>query len=189
MPALSRSNIFWVAHFLFVVNGNLMKINFFWTRHSKKICNINHDFQGQRDGSNEYSNYQPGALNTTDQLIKDLDNIDIVFHIGDLSYANGYLSEWDQFTAQVEPIASRVPYMVARLPISITRLFRRDWFFNHLLLFLNPKPLQFHSCSGNHERDWPNTGSFYANMDSGGECGVPAETMFYFPAENRAKFW
>ncbi|KAA0057773.1 nucleotide pyrophosphatase/phosphodiesterase-like [Cucumis melo var. makuwa] len=112
--------------------------------------------KGQRDGSNEFSNYQPGALNTTDQLVKDLNNIDIVFHIGDLSYANGYLSEWDQFTAQVEPIASRVPYMVA---------------------------------SGNHERDWPNTGSFYSNMDSGGECGVPAETMFYFPAENRAKFW
>ncbi|KGN63484.1 nucleotide pyrophosphatase/phosphodiesterase [Cucumis sativus] len=112
--------------------------------------------KGQRDGSNEFSNYQPGALNTTDQLIKDLNNIDIVFHIGDMSYANGYLSEWDQFTAQVEPIASRVPYMVA---------------------------------SGNHERDWPNTGSFYSNMDSGGECGVPAETMFYFPAENRAKFW
>lgn len=47
----------------------------------------------------------------------------------------------------------------------------------------------FSYCSGNHERDWPNTGSFYSNMDSGGECGVPAETMFYFPAENRAKFW
>jgi hypothetical protein len=44
-------------------------------------------------------------------------------------------------------------------------------------------------CSGNHERDWPNTGSFYDTPDSGGECGVPAETMYYFPAENRAKFW
>ena len=43
--------------------------------------------------------------------------------------------------------------------------------------------------SGNHERDWPGTGSFYGNMDSGGECGVLAETMFYVPAENRAKFW
>jgi hypothetical protein len=71
-------------------------------------------FQAERDGSNAYSNYQPGTLNTTDRLIEDLDNIDIVFHIGDLSYANGYLSEWDQFTAQVEPIASHVPYMVAR---------------------------------------------------------------------------
>lgn len=45
----------------------------------------------------------------------------------------------------------------------------------------------FHS--GNHERDWPGTGSFYDTPDSGGECGVLAETMFYVPAENRAKFW
>lgn len=44
-------------------------------------------------------------------------------------------------------------------------------------------------CSGNHERDWPGSGSFYGNMDSGGECGVLAETMFYVPTENRAKFW
>ena len=70
--------------------------------------------QAERDGSNEYSNYQPGSLNTTDQLIKDIKNIDIVYHIGDLSYANGYLSQWDQFTSQVEPIASAVPYMIAR---------------------------------------------------------------------------
>ncbi|KAI3882151.1 hypothetical protein MKX03_024394, partial [Papaver bracteatum] len=42
--------------------------------------------------------------------------------------------------------------------------------------------------SGNHERDWPNSGSFYNTADSGGECGVPAETMFYVPAENRANY-
>lgn len=112
--------------------------------------------KGERDGSNEYANYQPGALNTTDQLAKDIDNIDAVFLIGDLPYANGYISQWDQFTAQVEPIASTVPFMVA---------------------------------SGNHERDAPDSGSFYANNDSGGECGVPAETTFYVPAKNRAKFW
>ncbi|KAK4264510.1 hypothetical protein QN277_025673 [Acacia crassicarpa] len=112
--------------------------------------------KAERDGSNEYANYQPGSLNTTDQLIKDLDNYDIVFHIGDMPYANGYISQWDQFTAQVAPISSAVPYMVA---------------------------------SGNHERDWPNTGSFYDTDDSGGECGVLAETMYYVPAENRAKFW
>ncbi|XP_022867901.1 probable inactive purple acid phosphatase 27 isoform X1 [Olea europaea var. sylvestris] len=112
--------------------------------------------KAERDGSNEYSNYQPGSLNTTDQLIRDVKNIDIVFHIGDITYSNGYISQWDQFTAQVEPIASTVPYMIA---------------------------------SGNHERDWPGTGSFYDTPDSGGECGVLAETMFYVPAENRAKFW
>ncbi|KAK1295222.1 putative inactive purple acid phosphatase 27 [Acorus calamus] len=112
--------------------------------------------KAERDGSNEYSDYQPGSLNTTDQLVKDLENIDIVFHIGDITYANGYISQWDQFTSQVEPIASAVPYMIG---------------------------------SGNHERDWPGTGSFYDTTDSQGECGVLAETMFYVPAENRAKFW
>ena len=71
-------------------------------------------FQAERDGSNEYSDYQPGSLNTTDQIVRDLNNIDIVFHIGDLTYSNGYLSQWDQFTAQVEPIASTVPYMIGR---------------------------------------------------------------------------
>lgn len=70
--------------------------------------------QEEVDGSNEYNNFQHGSINTTQQLIQDLENIDMVFHIGDISYANGYLSQWDQFTEQVEPIASAVPYMIAR---------------------------------------------------------------------------
>lgn len=101
--------------FMFVVI-KAMRVNWVscaWCTH--KAINISfYAFQGERDGSNEYSNYQPGSLNTTDQLIKDLDNIDIVFHIGDTSYANGYISQWDQFTSQVEPIASTVPYMTGR---------------------------------------------------------------------------
>ncbi|KAM0866648.1 hypothetical protein ACQ4PT_042481 [Festuca glaucescens] len=68
---------------------------------------------GARDGSSELDWFQPGAQVTIDRLIKDLPNYDAVFHIGDLSYANGFLAQWDQFTAQVEPIASKVPYMVA----------------------------------------------------------------------------
>lgn len=72
-------------------------------------------FQAERDGSNEFANYQPGSLNTTDRLVEDLDNYDIVFHIGDLPYANGYISQWDQFTAQVAPITAKKPYMIARL--------------------------------------------------------------------------
>lgn len=112
--------------------------------------------KAEADGSNEYQNFQYGSLNTTVQLITDLKNIDMVLHIGDLCYANGYISQWDRFTSQIEPIASAVPYMVG---------------------------------SGNHERDWPGSGSFYENKDSGGECGVLAETMFYVPAENRDKYW
>ena len=87
--------------------------------------------KAERDGSNEYAAYQPGSLNTTDALIADLDNYDIVFHIGDMPYANGYISQWDQFTAQVAPITARKPYMVG---------------------------------SGNHERDWPDTAAFLAEL-------------------------
>ncbi|KAG8049061.1 hypothetical protein GUJ93_ZPchr0009g2434 [Zizania palustris] len=108
------------------------------------------------DGSDEYGNYEQASLYTTNQIIKELDSIDMVIHIGDISYADGYLSQWDQFTAQIEPIASSVPYMIG---------------------------------IGNHERDWPDTGSFYGHNDSGGECGVPTQTLFYLPAENRAKSW
>lgn len=38
----------------------------------------------------------------------------IVFHIGDIAYADGYIADWYQFLQQVEPITSTVPYMVAR---------------------------------------------------------------------------
>lgn len=68
---------------------------------------------GAKDGSSELQGFQPGAQVTTDRLVKDLPNYDAVFHIGDLSYANGFLAQWDQFTAQIEPIASKLPYMVA----------------------------------------------------------------------------
>ncbi|BBN00281.1 acid phosphatase type 7 [Marchantia polymorpha subsp. ruderalis] len=112
--------------------------------------------KAERDGSNEYSMYQPGCLNTTDTLASDIDNYDIIILNGDMAYANGYASQWDQFLEQVEPLSSRVPFMVT---------------------------------SGNHERDWPFSGSFYGSSDSGGECGVPAQTLFNMPAVNRAKYW
>jgi hypothetical protein len=144
-------------------------------------------YQAEVDGSNEFNDFEPASLNTTNQLIKDLKNIDVVLHIGDIAYANGYLSQWDQFTAQVEPIASTVPYMVARFVQDsnlTTDQMMMKW--NSLNMFLM---LLICGCSGNHERDWPGSGSFYGNLDSGGECGVPAQNMFYVPAENREQFW
>ncbi|PWA58379.1 inactive purple acid phosphatase-like protein [Artemisia annua] len=50
-----------------------------------------------------------------------------------MSYANGYLSQWDQFTAQVEPIALVKPYMVAR------------YLTNYGM---------FHFCIADSEHDW-----------------------------------
>ncbi len=73
---------------------------------------------------------------------------DVLLHIGDLSYATGFESEWDIFMSQIEPIASSMPYMIAQ---------------------------------GNHERDFPNSGSTFAGGDSGGECGIPTQYRFRMP--------
>lgn len=39
--------------------------------------------------------------------------IDMILHIGDISYATGFLAEWDFFLEMIGPVASRVPYMTA----------------------------------------------------------------------------
>jgi len=62
------------------------------------------------DGSLEHWEEFP-SLNTTRNVISKLNEIDLVLHIGDISYAVGYEAQWDQFFEQVEPITSTKPYM------------------------------------------------------------------------------
>ena len=42
---------------------------------------------------------------------------------------------------------------------------------------------------GNHERDWPDSGSKLAGDDSGGECGVATERRYLMPAEEQDAPW
>jgi acid phosphatase type 7 len=58
---------------------------------------------------------QPGALSVIKAISDDVNsnNVNSVFHIGDISYATGFLAEWDFFMHLISPIASRVPYMTA----------------------------------------------------------------------------
>ena len=44
-------------------------------------------------------------------------------------------------------------------------------------------------CIGNHERDWPDSGSYYQGLDSGGECGVPHERRFPMPRPSLDEAW
>lgn len=53
------------------------------------------------------------SLNTTSMIKAQLDSLDIVLQIGDISYALGYSSMWDVYFDQIEQIATRVPFMVA----------------------------------------------------------------------------
>ncbi|KAI3987071.1 hypothetical protein MKX01_036861 [Papaver californicum] len=39
--------------------------------------------------------------------------VDSVFHIGDISYATGFLVEWDYFLSMIQPVSSHVTYMTA----------------------------------------------------------------------------
>ena len=55
---------------------------------------------------------QPGAIGVNDALAKRSD-MDLVLHIGDISYATGFMVEWDSFLELINPVASRVSYMTA----------------------------------------------------------------------------
>ncbi|OIV99663.1 hypothetical protein TanjilG_17473 [Lupinus angustifolius] len=105
-----------------------------------------------------YIHSAPGALSVIKAITDEVksNNVNSIFHIGDISYATGFLAEWDYFLQLINPIASKVPYMTA---------------------------------IGNHERDYIASGSVYVTPDSGGECGVPYETYFPMPVQEKDKPW
>eukprot|EP01025_Chloroclados_australasicus_P032526 TRINITY_DN32989_c0_g1_i2.p1 TRINITY_DN32989_c0_g1~~TRINITY_DN32989_c0_g1_i2.p1 ORF type:complete len:573 (-),score=57.61 TRINITY_DN32989_c0_g1_i2:445-2163(-) len=96
--------------------------------------------QAEEDGSNEYREYWP-SRNTTYWVSNQPEEYKLLVHNGDICYAQGYVSQWDNYYHQLVPVASKMPYMTS---------------------------------TGNHERDWPDTGDrFNVSYDSGGECGIP----------------
>ena len=81
--------------------------------------------------------------------------LDFVYHIGDLSYAVGYSSVWDDYLEMIAPFASRVGYGV--------NLGNHE--FNWPAAGFKGRAVQ----------------SFYTGYDSGGECGVPAQRLLPMP--------
>lgn len=58
--------------------------------------------------------YEPGAKSTIDRVWSRTmsNNITATLHVGDMSFAEGLRALWDFFMTQIEPTASRIPYMV-----------------------------------------------------------------------------
>ncbi|KAG0471718.1 hypothetical protein HPP92_016264 [Vanilla planifolia] len=58
---------------------------------------------------------QPGSLSVVEAIADEVasGNIDSVLHIGDISYATGFLVEWDYFLSLITPVAGHVSYMTA----------------------------------------------------------------------------
>lgn len=112
--------------------------------------------QAYIDGTDEKNTHMPASLNSTLTMVRALSEHQLVVHIGDISYARGIESEWDNFFDQVAPVASHLPYM---------------------------------TCIGNHERDFPSSGSLWDGTDSGGECGVPYESRLQMPTPRKDQPW
>nr|GMD00396.1 probable inactive purple acid phosphatase 2 [Ipomoea batatas] len=106
-----------------------------------------------------YVRTQNESLSTIKWIGRDIEALGdkpaLISHIGDISYARGYSWLWDNFFAQIEPVASRVPYHVC------IGNHEYDW-------LLQPwKP------------DWSSYGK-----DGGGECGVPYGLRFHMPGNS-----
>ncbi|WOH04412.1 hypothetical protein DCAR_0623821 [Daucus carota subsp. sativus] len=67
-----------------------------------------------RDPSLEHY-IQPGSLSVVNAIASEVSsgNIDSIFHIGDISYATGFLVEWDFFLHLISPVAAQLSYMTA----------------------------------------------------------------------------
>jgi hypothetical protein len=60
-------------------------------------------------------NLQPGSTSVAKAVAAEMQTgkVDSIFHIGDISYATGFLVEWDFFLHLITPLASQVSYMTA----------------------------------------------------------------------------
>ncbi|PKI53331.1 hypothetical protein CRG98_026268 [Punica granatum] len=105
---------------------------------------------------------QDESISTMKWILRDLEALgpskpSFVSHIGDISYARGYLWLWDHFFTQIEPVAARVPYHVC------IGNHEYDW------------PAQ------PWKPDWAKT---IYGKDGGGECGVPYSLRFKMPGNS-----
>ena len=116
----------------------------------------------------------PGAKDTVKLVLMELDKgAELVLHQGDLSYAVGYAHVWEQWMDLIEPIATRVPYMVG--------------IGNHEQDYLNNPATRSSANEGGNDGFHPSWGNY--GHDSGGECGVPVRYRFHMPDNGNSVYW
>ena len=116
---------------------------------------------------------EPASAETVRRVEQEISNgASLIVHQGDLSYAVGYSYIWDQWMHLIEPLAVRVPYMVA------IGNHEQD----HMIDTAKDPSSQtkgrgFHPLWGNYHHD------------SGGECGVPTWYRFHMPDNGNRVWW
>lgn len=90
--------------------------------------------------------------NSTRVILENIDDVDIIMHVGDISYAMGNEHIWGDWFNMIEPVTTKVPYHVC------LGNHEYDWPTQSF------KPLLF-----------------TYRKDSGGECGIPYDRRFNMP--------
>ncbi|KAH9146454.1 hypothetical protein AeRB84_009714 [Aphanomyces euteiches] len=106
-----------------------------------------------------------------DDLAKGDRNYQAVLHVGDLSYADSVGYIWEQFHSLIEPVASKIPYLVS--------------VGNHEYCYLTSTKAV--DISGETKSFFP--AASFAKASSNGECGVPTATRFSVPDNSNNVFW
>ncbi|KAK3256077.1 hypothetical protein CYMTET_34770 [Cymbomonas tetramitiformis] len=114
--------------------------------------------RGTTDDSKTWHEYGTPSIYTSQVLgeLASANKLDAAFLFGDLSYAVGYSSVWEEWLDQIEPLASAVPFQVSM--------------GNH----------EYNSPFDTWPKDTLGNAYVpdrYGGGDSGGECGVPAKTL------------
>ncbi|EGC32941.1 hypothetical protein DICPUDRAFT_155063 [Dictyostelium purpureum] len=124
---------------------------------TQTIASILNTINTPYEKSTFFSNYK-GSPKSRGNLSPSLPPFWNIHHIGDISYAVGVSFIWDYYFDSMEPIISKVPYMVS--------------IGNHEYDYLGQEFLP----------SWSNYGT-----DSGGECGVPYNKRFHMNGDDTSR--
>lgn len=126
----------------------------------------------------------PGARGTILALGKDTHETDIIFHVGDISYADGKTLVWNDFMDAIESFACSVPYMIG------IGNHDYDW-VPDIDANVDDRQKVLKDASGLTNPFLPEWGNF--GSDSNGECGYPTFNRFLMPNDNsgsgKPPFW
>lgn len=124
----------------------------------------------------------PGAEGTISSLKGEIGDTDIIFHNGDISYADGNNRIWDDFQGAIEPVASSIPYAVG--------VGNHDYDWVPSKSKKSTRSVDASGLSNPFLPEWGNYGE-----DSSGECGYPLADRFIMPdsqysqVQSLAPFW
>ena len=126
--------------------------------------------RGTDDDAATWNEYGSPAFNTSRALAADADAIDAAFLFGDVSYATGYQSVWDDYLEMIAPWAAALPFLVNP--------------GNHEYDYVRSAWTGHAGGGGGTAGTAGGTAVYadpYGGVDSGGECGVPVERLLPGP--------